>query len=149
MNIREFIQYTKDHEDEWRNYCEILLDRYGNVYLARPCHQVAAIELGSSYTDQTVEEYKKSIPLECSIIHWIVSKENIVAVWYSQLIVSKNLNRWQKRVISLLKDRGLIYHNCDTETTIEYEHYLERKKLNNREITIDDFIAALERLRTL
>ena len=147
MNILDFIQYTKEHESEWRNYCEILLDKYGNVYLARPCHQNAALELAASLYNQSIYDYRKEIPKYCSPLHWIISKENFVSVWYEFIIMSKDVNRFQKHSIDLLKESGLIDRNGEIKTTIEYEQNLLRQKLDNGEISLDVFISEIKRLK--
>lgn len=129
MNVLDFIKYTKDHENEFKCYCEIIIGRTGAVVLAHPSHQEMLLKIGAKYNGISVEEYKNEIPDLCLPLYWVVSKENVIAVWYNRIIIpKKGLNRFQKRTINLLKQNGLLKEDLYIEETNEYQNHLFRKE---------------------
>lgn len=130
MNINDFIVYLNQHKDQYRNYMEIVLSPLGQVCLAHPCHTEKLLELAAKKYNISKEEYKQSVPKSCSPIHWVVSKENYISVWFDNIIVPKNgFSRFQKRTIKILQDKGFLSKTLNVETTDEYQRYLKRKEL--------------------
>lgn len=130
MYINDFIKYLKDHKDQYRNYLEIIISPLGKVYLATPCHQEALVIIGALINKVSVKEYKQSIPKYCSPIHWVVSKEKYISVWYDHIIIPENkITRFQRRVLQILQREGFLSKTIKEEKTNEYQRYLKRKEL--------------------
>jgi glycogen debranching enzyme len=140
MNVIEFIDYVNTHKEEFTCYCEILIDKLGFIYLARPNHQNAIIAIAAKQNNQTFEEYHKEIPKECSPLHWTVSKDNIIAIWYDIAITPLKLNRFQERTLRILHRNGIIAKYVKHIQTSEYQRYLQRLELvknSNKEILFE------------
>ena len=124
MNILEFLQYVKNHESEFIRYCEVIIDKLGRVHLAVPCHVETAIRIASEKNKMSVIDYKNEIPVLCSPLHWTLSKDNMVAVWYNYVIRPVKLTRFQIRTLGLLDEYGIISEVCNITITNEYMNYM-------------------------
>lgn len=131
--IDQFIELTKRNPDDWKGYCEILIDNDGSVILARPSHQEALIQYYCDKENITREEMMKLFPIEYSPSHLIIDKYNLISVWYMCIIYSyNNINDNQRNTLDILTDNHLILpsdkiNQCPTR---EYRLYLEREGKN-------------------
>ena len=128
--IDQFIELTKRNPDNWKGYCEILIDNDGSVILARPSHQEALIQYYCDKENITRDQAVESIPISYSPLHFIVDKYNIISVWYNSIIYSyDNMNYKQKHVLDKLLYHHLISSSVlyNQQATREYRLYLERK----------------------
>lgn len=129
-SIYDFIQYTRENPDEFRNYCEIVMGIHGEIYLARPNHQRALLALAAYKNKMFVKEYESSIPRNCGPTYWIISKEKFIAIWYDRLFIPVGgMNRFQKRSIKLLQEAELISNDLFIDEQNEYQAHLYRKKI--------------------
>lgn len=134
FNIFEFLEYARENKDKFRNYCEIILTETGSVVTATPSHQDCLLLLAAEKHNTTIEKYKKSIPMDCLPMYWIISKEGFMSIWYNNIIAPFKHNRFQERSIKLLKMNGLIASDCKYSFTKEYENYIYRMDIiKNRE----------------
>ena len=131
--IDQFIELTKRNPDNWKGYCEILIDNDGSVILARPSHQEALIQYYCNKENITRDQAVESIPISYSPLHFIVDKYNIISVWYMCIIYSyNNMNNDQRNTLDILADNHLILPSdeIDQYPTREYRIYLEREDKN-------------------
>lgn len=131
--IDQFIELTKLNPDNWKGYCEILIDNDGSVILARPSHQEALIQYYCNKENITRDQAVESIPISYSPLHFIVDKYNIISVWYMCIIYSyNNMNNDQRNTLDILADNHLILPSdeIDQYPTREYRIYLEREDKN-------------------
>ena len=128
-SVIDFINYTKKNPNEFKQYCEIIIGIHGEIYLARPSHQIALLSIMANKNKMTREEYEATIPRNCGPTYWIISKERYIAVWYNRIWISvKGMNRFQKRSIKLLQDAGLLAEELFIEEQNEYQAHLYRKE---------------------
>lgn len=131
--IDQFIKLTKQNPDNWKGYCEILIDNDGSVILARPSHQEALIQYYCDKKNITREEMMKLFPIEYSPSNLIIDKYNLISVWYMCIIYSyNNMNNDQRNTLDILADNHLILPSdeIDQYPTREYRIYLEREDKN-------------------
>lgn len=105
-NVHNFIE---EYKDKWISYCEVIIDPYGLVYIARPSHQETLIRLAMNKLKVTRDELNNLVPREYyfDMITWLTMQTKCVAVWYDSLHYNK-LTRYQKRTLNLLKENGMI-----------------------------------------
>lgn len=132
MSIYDFIDYANKNPLKFIDYCEIIINEYGGVLMARPSHIEAAVQYIMKKEKLSRKEVFNNIPNECSPLEWIVDKYGLIAVWYSGYIYSayKKINRAQKKTIKELMRHSLI-NNMKPYIygTHEYCNYLKRKEL--------------------
>lgn len=132
MSIYDFIDYANKNPLKFIDYCEIIINEYGGVLMARPSHTEAAIQYIMKKEKLSRKEVLSNIPNECSPLEWIVDKYGLIAVWYSGYMYStyKKINRAQKKTIKELM-RHLLINNVKPYTygAHEYCNYLKRKEL--------------------
>lgn len=126
MNINEFLDYVNKNSDKFINYCEIVIERDGNINLARPSHQQTLIRLGAKANNISREEYINSIDPQYRFNEFIISKENMISVWYNYIKQPNTINDIQKDIIDTLKKRGLVNTNAIIEIVDGYNNYLEK-----------------------
>lgn len=133
LNITSFIKLTEKFPDQFRNYCEIIIDPYGSIIPINPSHQETVIRYAMEKENKSRKEIIKEIPPAYSILHYYIDKYNLIAVWYSSYIhgtyINKKPNRFQQRTLNLLVKNGLILDNA--YSTREYGLYLERKAMGH------------------
>ena len=129
MGILDFLDYAKKHPDEFRNYCEIIIDDIGGIHFAHPSHQEKTLRMYCKKHNMTKEQFLLHLPNCYSPFHWILQKERWIGVWYNTIIMPyEGMNRFQLRTIELLKRNGLISSDFHAETTNEYKLYLYREE---------------------
>lgn len=132
MSIYDFIDYANKNPLKFIDYCEIIINEYGGVFMARPSHTEAAVQYIMKKEKLSRKEVFNNIPNECSPLKWIVDKYGLIAVWYSGYMYStyKNINRAQKKTIKELMRYSLINNiNPYIYGAREYCNYLKRKEL--------------------
>ena len=119
MNIYQYFDYLKQYIGKDYN-CEIIIGCYGEIELALPRHEDKMLEMSmkkDGITNLTVEEYYNkisfNIPTECSIRDYLILTENYVCVYPCYIACSKRMNRFQRRVLLRLNQRGILPN--DTE----------------------------------
>ena len=129
MTIDEFIQYTKENPLKFIKYCEVVLDKFGNVYMVSPSHQITLLWLYAQKNKMTYDEALKSIDQRLAVDEYIISKEKFVAIWYDMYKHSvEGMTSRQKRSINILKRNNLISTNCISVASSEYQNYIWRKE---------------------
>ena len=61
--IFEFIDHVKQNKDDYINYCEIIIDPYGNIIKANPSHSEAVVSYAMEKENKTREQIKTEKPL--------------------------------------------------------------------------------------
>lgn len=125
MDVKDFIE---EYGKEWKNYCEIIIDKNGKIYLARPSHQQFLIYYMSVIEGITGKEVIDKIPINFSPLHIIVDRYKLVSVWYEGGIgySGVRLNRKIMTTIKKLKIAKLLSKDFSIYETNEYEVYLKR-----------------------
>lgn len=110
MSVYDFIEYTKKDPLKFINYCEVIINEYGGIIIAKPSHVIAMINYISDKYNISKEEIKNEIPFDCLPIEWLVDKYNFISVWYSGYMYSNyhKPNRAQKKTIKELMNHSLI-----------------------------------------
>lgn len=80
------------------NYCEILIDKEGYIFEARPSHTMALLR----EAEMTLED-QDYIPIERSPLEWLLEKTECVAIWY-EFFKTVAINEIQLKVIRKLMD---------------------------------------------
>ena len=134
-NIYDFINYIKKNHKNFINYCEIIIDRYGNIIICRPSHTETVLKYVMEKENKTRDEVMNNIPITCSPLKWCVDKYGLIAIWHCGYIYGtykrKQPNRFQRRSINILIENGLIKDNGTP--TREYSLYLYRKSIGYEE----------------
>lgn len=141
MNVYQFLDHVKQYPEKYIHYCEIIIGKIGEIELAHPCHVEKLIDIARRKAKISREEYLDTIPTLCSPTHWIVSKENYICVWYNRILASKEINRYQKKVIETLQEHHILDPDLIYEYTDEYERYVKNVE------KIVDIEQNIERLR--
>ncbi len=129
--IFEFIDHVKQNKDDYINYCEVIIDPYGNIIKANPSHSEAVVSYAMEKENKTREQIKNELPIHCLPLEWCVDKYGLIAVWYCGYMYSsyKNTpNRFQRRSLDILLKHGLIKEEYVQPAT-EYKNYLWRKSM--------------------
>lgn len=132
MNRYQFINYTKEDELKWINYCEILIDRNGDVILAVPSHVEAIINYIAYKEKKSNKKIKDLIKhSSCLPIEWCVDKYGIIAVWYNGYMYStyKKITKSQLKTLKLLRENKLINDTYNRPATA-YCDYIDPHKKN-------------------
>lgn len=108
FTAEDFIAYTKDHSQDFINYCEAVIAENGNIILARPSH--------TAVLHSIVREIKKGTNFEFTVMGYfdeLQSIANCIWVWYvQQEALSKHaLTKSQKKTLGKLVAAGLIKDN--------------------------------------
>lgn len=131
FNILDFIEHTKQNPLNYINYCEVIIDPYGNIIECIPSHTETAVAYAMEKENKTKQEIYNEIPITCLPLAWCVDKYGLIAVWncgYMYSSYKKCPNRFQKRSLSILIERGLIIEE-HVQPACEYKNYLYRKSM--------------------
>lgn len=130
FTINEFIDYTEQNKLKFISYCEVIIDRYGNIILSNPCHIETVIRYIMEKDNITRDQIDNEIPFNCMPLEWCIDKYGLVAVWYSGYMYStyKKINRFQKRSLDILIKHGLITESY-VQPANEYTLYLKRRSM--------------------
>ena len=112
MTVEEFIdKHGENSQDRWINHCEIMIDKDGNIYEARPSHQEWSLLkfrdiIGAK--DQ-VEAYA-AIPQDVDTNEYLREYLEVVYVWYDFTYgyLGYKLNDKIIDVVKKLQDNGLL-----------------------------------------
>ena len=122
--INEFIEYAKENPTSFIKYCEVVIDRFGNIYMVKPSHMETLIYLDRTKHKMSRDEYLETIPTFVAVDEYIISKEKYIAVWYSYIKIPKDgINSRQKRSLDILLRNGLISDSYDVKLCDEYQLY--------------------------
>jgi hypothetical protein len=122
MNIDNFI---KEHKKQYVNYCEAIIHPNGDMEYAIPSHQHKLMMCyGIDQNDiwNQTPKYMKlldSIPIDSSMVHWMVEDLNVVSVWYDILILPLYYTSSQITSIKKLMKEGCVYNEPDIDVSIE------------------------------
>lgn len=132
MSIYDFIEYTKKNPLNFINYCEVIIDPYGNIIIANPSHTETALkyamEKENKTRDQIIQELRE---IFCLPLEWVVDKYGLIAVWncgYMYSSYKRSPNRFQKRTLNILLKNNLIKEEY-VRPASEYKNYLFRKSM--------------------
>lgn len=150
----EFVHFAHKYQSFFTDYCEIVIDIRGHIYLASPSHVEKLISIAIQqfgFDDDVAGRYL--------IPDYIVSKYGYCLVWYDRLIVpgmvqekrkymrcelsqsqydyifatKLQLNKFQVRTLSILRSAGLIAYNQGIKFADEYQVYLYDQILMNEQ----------------
>lgn len=129
-NVYDFINHVNKNKNMYTNYCEIIIDPYGNIIPASPSHQEAVLRYAMTKENKSRLEIMKIIPFAYSPLHWCIDKYGLIAVWYNGYIhgtyINNKPNRFQRKSLDLLVKNDTIKINWINKTR-EYKLYLERE----------------------
>lgn len=117
-NLLEYIEENKNNIQ----YCECVIDKFGNCYNAIPSH--------TQYLARCYRELKgksqKDIPILASPLDYMVEDLGYVAVWYGFATASK-LTSYQIHSLIKLRQMGIISSNFSIrlhkeKTIIDYQN---------------------------
>lgn len=129
--IVEFIDHVNHNKNNYINYCEVIIDPYGNIIEARPSHTETVVSYAMEKENKSREEIKNNLPMHCLPLEWCVDKYGLIAVWYCGYMHSsyKNTpNKFQRRSLDILLEHGLIKEEY-VQLASEYKNYLYRKSM--------------------
>lgn len=129
MTLKAFISYVKRNKLKFINYCEILIDERGYIFLVNPSHQKALIRLASIKSKMSQDEICNEVPKECDPSAYLADKYNIIMVWYNYLIIPLNVNDTQIKTLRELEKQGIISNKSKLNYCDEYHKYLWREKV--------------------
>lgn len=124
--VNEFLDLIKTEPHKWKYYCEVIIGKNGEIYLAHPSHQEKLIEIYCKKEKIDKKEFKRrfsSAPL--AINDFICEKYDLIALWYDHIITKNTINRFQKRTIQILQDNKIISYDLARHTATEYSWYLK------------------------
>lgn len=122
MRVEEF---CKKHNEEYRNYCEVVILPDGDIQYARPSHQLKLIFLeGVSENDfydhcGKYSELMEKIPMEASPTHWMCEDLNIISCWFDACISPMSYTESQIKALQTLRKNRCISSDFNVEITIE------------------------------
>lgn len=132
FNIFDFVKYTKLNRGKFINYCEIIMDPFGNIILAIPSHTEAVVRYVMEKENKSIDDIRNEIPTNCSPLTWCIDKYGLIAIWYCGYMHGtykyKRPNRFQRRSLDILINNGLITEEY-IESCREYSLYLKRKSM--------------------
>ena len=129
MNVEEFIHEHLE-VNNYKDYCEALVDKDGKIAYAIPSHDNALMALyGLSDEDifdpdsETRKELIKRIPLSASPSSYMSEELQACLLWYSNILLPLKYTEEQLIVISKLIKEGILYNNSNIAVSTEYSHY--------------------------
>ena len=138
MNAYQFLDYASSDSIYSNHYLEIIIDNFGSIEPAIPCHSETLFRLMAKKYHLTREEYLESIPIMVSPLMYIISKENYISVWYNRILYY-SINKFQQKTLDILVKNNLLDSNYDKIKTNEYQKFLLREKYENNEISSEEF----------
>lgn len=120
MTLKAFIAYVKRNKLKFIDYCEILIDDRGHIFIVNPSHQKSLVRLASIKSKMTQDEICKEIPIECDPGSYLADKYNIIMVWYNRLCVPLNVNDVQIEALRELRKHGIISNVATINCCREY-----------------------------
>ena len=149
MSVDDFIHEHLE-VNEYKNYCEALIDSSGKIGYAIPSHQYALMRLYGDYSryeimDSSINRkiYDK-IPINAGVVQWICEDLNVASVWYNMIILSVNYTIEQLETIATLMRKGIIHKDANIDVSIEKSlcailDDLEKKDFNNKLSKIHEY----------
>ena len=164
MSVNDFIHEHLEVND-YKNYCEALIDSSGQIGYAIPSHQYALMRLYGDYSryeimDSSINKkiYDK-IPTNAGVVQWICEDLNVASVWYNMIILPVNYTDEQLKTIAILMKKNIIHIDANIDVSVEKSlvtilNNPEKKDFNNISNTLHEYkrnqlAAACLRLYTL
>ena len=139
LEVQEFIDFTQTEPDMWKCYCEILITKEGKVILARPSHQIALLNYEADMQGRDLDIVVDEFPYTAAPESYVVDKRQIIAVWYTAVLVSSNgISDSQKETLDKLVYYNLIHDQYRTDETNEYHLFQEREKMGVHDSTLGE-----------
>lgn len=134
MKVKDFIEQHKHI-----NYCEAIIFPNGDIEYVSPSH----IESLVKATNENRDYLDKKIPIDASVVAWLVDYTNCIALWYDFCYLPEQFTIQQTFTISeLLKAKIImnpyIGHQLKEKSIIErnilYRETGEFKEIEKKEI---------------
>jgi len=111
--LESFLQHVKHNPMNFINYCEIIVTKSGDIYIARHGHTET---MKSLYKEMTGKCANDEMSIYDSPFEWLVENTNALPVWYDDHMHKLNLNAIefsdeQSNVIDVLYQNGIINWN--------------------------------------
>ena len=136
MSVDDFIHEHLEVND-YRNYCEALINESGKIGYAIPSHQYALMRLYGDYSryeimDSSINKkiYDK-IPIEAGVVQWICEDLNVASVWYHMIILPINYTEEQLKTIATLMNKNIIRIDSNIDVSVEKSLLEIREDPNN------------------
>lgn len=133
MNVK---QYIESHKMNIR-YCEVVIDREGNIIEACPGHQQCLINLYAESLSVNYDQAVSMIPLEVSPVSYLVEKLGYISLWYDYAYIPNNLTKSQLKSLKELQIVGQItdvLNVVNTKEASKYEYFNNTRSLVESEI---------------
>lgn len=141
FTIFEFLELTEKYKLAFISYTEIIISKYGRIYLAFPSHLEKMIDIVAEKENKTNKEIKLEIPIYCASAHYLIDKYNFVSIWYNEGMASlEGYNRYQKRVVKMLKQARLLSINFNMYYTREYQLHLKREAMIKEDLKNNEYM---------
>lgn len=131
LTIYEFMKHVNANKEKYINYCEVIIDPYGNIIEARPSHTETVLAYAMEKENKSRKEILEEMTIECLPLEWCVDKYGLIAVWYCGYMYAtyngKHPNRFQRKSLDILIKHGLIKEE-HIKPASEYGWYIKRYK---------------------
>jgi len=114
MKIDEFIKY---HNENYINYCEVLIHPDGDISYAIPSHQEKLINL-TCYEREVLFDI---LDIWCDVMLELVNMTGCISVWYNTYINPKKITKEQINSLNKLYDNECI--SSDLKIDSEYGYH--------------------------
>lgn len=124
MSVDDFIHEHLE-VNEYKHYCEAIMDDSGNIGYAIPSHNLALLRLYGDYSPSEImdpfinKEIYDKIPMNAGIVQWVCEDLNVVAIWYNIIILPIDYTIEQLETIATLMRRGIIHKDANIDVSIE------------------------------
>lgn len=141
--INDFVNYVKENSHLFINYCEIIIDDLGRIYLARPSHTICMENIIiNKYKLKSIDEYFKNIPIFERDMSYMIYHEKFISVYYNSIFMPNKINRFQKNTLNILIKNKIIHPiNIYKYDMIDHkiDENLSIRNLQSFNISINDF----------
>lgn len=122
LSKEEFVKTNND-----KAYCEIIILPNGRITNINPSHIFKLIEL----TGEKREELDQKMPMQASVISWLVDYTNCVAVWYIESRIPEHITLEQLETLIYLHSENKI---CKYPILIQSKEMDRCEKLEKHDI---------------
>lgn len=111
------VEFCAEHNEKYVNYCEVVIDRDGDIQYATPSHQYKLMEFyGISQHDiwemtPKYEELIHSIPQSANPTYYMAEEKCVCVVWYNSVVVPLGYTDEQVSAIKTLISNGCLYRS--------------------------------------
>lgn len=134
LTVQQYLDFA--NQNNYKNYCEIIILRNGKIIPAIPSHCELLVNMYCNKENIQKYKFKKIFPNILDPISFICEKYSCISVWYNVIRRPRIITTFQRKTIDALVNNNCIAEDYKTRIVTEYSWYLNNKERHGLEVNL-------------